>query len=182
MNTGNGKGEEKVNYNKDIFNEVLKDATLSTVDFNEPIKYDDEIIKYGEQYINALLGETMLIMQCGGDAEEYYYMIATHALYAAFCIANWERIGKNKEESLESVVSMDSILLMRINWKEVDTDNVDWYASTVYNMATMDLRGKFDQDLIIENTIDNTNEFVLGLLMGFFVIGYNLISEYFDEE
>lgn len=165
-------------YNEEMFNRTLKAADLSTVDFESPIAWDDAVLKCGEKYLNALLGEEIPKRQCFGDADRYYYMMASHALYAAFCIANWEKMEQTKESSLEAVIAMDAIAIMRMNWREVDTENVDWYASTVYDMAIRDFQNKFNQKYVI----DNSNEYMMGLLMAFFVVGYNLKPDYFDED
>lgn len=167
-----------MNYSQEMFDQTLKAADLSTVDFEHPIEFDAEIISCGEKYLNALLGEPMIAMQCEWDPDRYYYMLASHALYAAFCIANWERMGQSRTESLEGVMALDAVVLMRMNWQDIETEDVDWYASTVFDMAINDFQFKFGQ----EYTIDNKNEYILGLLMAFFVIGYNLHPEYFDEE
>lgn len=164
-------------YNEDMFAQTLKAAKLSTVDFNAPIRWDDDILNCGEKYLSALLGERMLIAQCGGDPDRYYYMMATHALYAAFCIAIWERMGSTKESALEAVIAMDAIAIMRMNWPDIETDDVDWYASDIYELAVNDFQDKFQQEF----AIDNSNEYMFGLLIAFFVIGYNLKPEYFSE-
>ena len=167
-----------MNYSREMFDQTLKAADLSIVDFERPIEYDDEIISCGEKYLNALFGEPMIAMQCAWDTDRYYYMLASHALYAAFCIANWERMGQSRAESLEGVLAMDAVVLMRLNWQDIETEDIDWYASSVFDMAINDFQLKFGQEYII----DNNNEFMRGLLMAFFVIGYNLQPQYFDEE
>lgn len=166
-----------MDFNENMFNQTLKAANLSTVDFDEPITWDDDVLNCGDKYLSTLLGEPLLIRQCFGDADRYYYMMATHALYAAFCIKNWEMMDQPKNKSLEAVISLDAIAIMRMNWSEVDTENVDWYASTVYDMAIRDFQNKYRQKYVI----DNSNEYMIGLLMAFFVIGYNLKADYFEE-
>ena len=163
-------------YNEEMFKQTLKAADLSTVSFAAPITWDEELLQYADKYLETMLGEEIPLRQCAGDADRYYYMMATHALYAAFCIANWEKLGSTRSAALDAVFSFDSIALLRLNWPSIDTDDVDWYASSVYDMAIGDFQNKYDQEYIV----DNSNEYILGMLNAFFVIGYNLLPEYFQ--
>ena len=164
-----------MNYNEEMFLQTLKAADLSIVTFKQPIQYDETIIKYGETYINALLEDPEPAKRCAGDAERYYYMLASHALYAAFCMANWEKLGQPKDSSLRAVMVTDALIIMQTNWKTINTEEVNWYVSDVYDMAINDFHNKYGQ----EYKIDNANKYIYGLLMAFFVVGYNLLPEYF---
>ena len=73
-------------YNEEMFNQTLKAADLSTVDFESSIAWDDAVLKCGEKYLNALLGEEIPKRQCFGDADRYYYMMG---LLMAFFVVGY---------------------------------------------------------------------------------------------
>lgn len=73
------------------------------------------------------------------------------------------------EGSLNTVMTMDSISTFRLICQSISKDSVDDYASDVFDLSVNDLVNEFGQKYII----DNKNQYILGLLLAFFVIGYN---------
>jgi len=161
-------------YNEDMFKQTIKAATVSIISFDRDINYNDDIIDCGIRYIHTLLMEPSNIVYCGNDPERYYYMIASHAVYAGLVISMWEYEGYSLERSLEGVLAIDSIAIFKNNSKHSCSDAIDSYISDVFDLAVGDLNNKYGQHLLLDN-----NEYILGMLMAFFIIGYNLDERYF---
>ena len=164
-------------FNKEMFHQTIKAAGLSYVTFYLPISYDEPMLNYGKDYINTLLSEPSIIAYVGGDADRYYYMIATHALYAGFYATLQAVAGHPFEKSMDEVKCFDAIALFKSKYRTISADDIDWFASDVYDLAINDFEHIYHQEYVI----NNDNEYMIGLLLAFFVIGCNLREEHFKK-
>ena len=162
-------------YNQEMFERTLLAGTLSFIRFDKPFEYNQKVLDGALDYIGCFFREKSLLEWMNHNPERYYFLIASHALFAGIDISEWEKQGESFELSLEAVKADDSRATFRQNNRSVDPYAVDDFASDVFDLTINDFINLYHQPF----EINNNNEYIVAVLCAFFVIGYNCKPEHF---
>lgn len=74
---------------------------------NKGLIFIPELLPKGEQTILAFLKDPFFQMQCGGDAQMYYYLIMALSIDAGMCFATrWHRDFSSLDEYVEEIIEL----------------------------------------------------------------------------